>query len=372
MAKENRQMLCKFTHFTSPVSIITVMLLFSILILLFIITGCNSGGGNGNEGSNTNTYYRDSDGDRYGDRNNSLESESQPSGYVLDKTDCDDNDATVNPNATELCDDIIDNDCDGDIDVADSDCGSIDNHTPIATITRPLGDSLCIEGDICMFAGVGNDTEDGILTDTSLIWTSSINGQIGTGTCLSTSNLSAGKHVITFTAKDSNGATDDKSANISVMPGYSWTMLNLPDSGQTASYTSTWGEDSDYSTNQPSYTDNGDGTITDHVTGLIWQKEDDGLSRTWYNAVNYCVNLTLADCSNWRLPTKRELISIVDFGKYNPAIDTNFFPNNAPYYWSSTTSGFSSAWHISLNNQATHDWSKIFPDTFVRCVRSDQ
>jgi hypothetical protein len=54
------------------------------------------------------------------------------------------------------------------------------------------------------------------------------------------------------------------------------TGILIPDTGQTTSYTSTYGEDSDYIINPPSYTDNGDGTITDKTTGLMWQKTDGG------------------------------------------------------------------------------------------------
>jgi len=50
----------------------------------------------------------------------------------------------------------------------------------------------------------------------------------------------------------------------------------LPDTGQTHHYTQTFGEDSDFSGRGPSYADNGDGTVTDKVTGLMWQKTDGG------------------------------------------------------------------------------------------------
>ena len=64
---------------------------------------------------NSITFYLDSDNDGYGDFNNSISDCAQPTGYVLDGTDCDDSDATIYPNATELCDGI-DNDCNGSID----------------------------------------------------------------------------------------------------------------------------------------------------------------------------------------------------------------------------------------------------------------
>lgn len=50
----------------------------------------------------------------------------------------------------------------------------------------------------------------------------------------------------------------------------------FPDTGQEISFTRTFGEDADFTSGQPSYSDNGDGTITDRVTGLIWQKTDGG------------------------------------------------------------------------------------------------
>jgi hypothetical protein len=61
------------------------------------------------------TYYADADGDSFGDPANSQVDCSQPTGYVLDSTDCDDASASIYPGATEICDGI-DNDCDGTID----------------------------------------------------------------------------------------------------------------------------------------------------------------------------------------------------------------------------------------------------------------
>jgi hypothetical protein len=66
------------------------------------------------------TFYRDADGDGYGDSSDSQDACSAPSGYVTDNTDCDDSDSAVNPGATEACDGI-DNDCDSDVDEGRSD-----------------------------------------------------------------------------------------------------------------------------------------------------------------------------------------------------------------------------------------------------------
>ncbi len=75
----------------------------------------NNCNGQIDEGLASQTYYEDSDGDTYGNASVSLSSCSQPAGYVLDSSDCDDIDATINPSATEACDGI-DNNCDGQID----------------------------------------------------------------------------------------------------------------------------------------------------------------------------------------------------------------------------------------------------------------
>jgi hypothetical protein len=63
----------------------------------------------------TTTYYRDADKDGYGDVNSTVQASGVPTGYVANKTDCDDNDNTKNPGVTEKCDGI-DNDCDGQVD----------------------------------------------------------------------------------------------------------------------------------------------------------------------------------------------------------------------------------------------------------------
>jgi hypothetical protein len=79
--------------------------------------------------------------------------------------------------------------------------------------------------------------------------------------------------------------------------------------------------------NLASYKDNGDGTITDNVTGLMWQKAVSATTGyTHAQADIYCQNLALAGYGGWRLPTKVELFSIVDVGRDTPAIDPNAFP----------------------------------------------
>lgn len=72
--------------------------------------GCNKCG---SVSPGTYTYYRDDDGDSYGDPNISISSTDMPPGYVKNAADCNDNDPTINPLATEIRGDGIDQDCNG-------------------------------------------------------------------------------------------------------------------------------------------------------------------------------------------------------------------------------------------------------------------
>ena len=170
-----------------------------------------------------------------------------------------------------------------------------------------------------------------------------------------------------------DGTTTDRTTPTQI--GVSWTMLKLPDTGQTTSYTTTYGEDHDYTINPPSYTDNGNGTITDNVTGLIWQKEDDNTTRTWSDAGTYCDNLSLGGYTDWRLPSKKELISIVNYGAFNPVINATYFPNTDTdtfLYWLSTTYASSStdAWNLNFYNGDLINGSKS-GSYLARCVRGE-
>lgn len=89
------------------------------------------------------------------------------------------------------------------------------NNSPTASITSQQSGSPYNEGDSIIFSGTGFGTEDGALSGTSLVWTSSIDGQIGISTTFTSSALSAGTHTITLTATDSYGTTGS-SASISI------------------------------------------------------------------------------------------------------------------------------------------------------------
>jgi len=76
------------------------------------------------------------------------------------------------------------------------------------------------------------------------------------------------------------------------------------------------------------FIDNGDGTVIDTATGLMWIKDPQaaglGMTMYWYDAINACENLIYAGHDDWRMPNINELMSIVDHSRYNPAWDTMF------------------------------------------------
>jgi len=87
-----------------------------------------------------------------------------------------------------------------------------------------------------------------------------------------------------------------------------------------------YGQDSDYSTSPSfSFTDNGDGTITDNNTGLIWEKTPSDDHFSVEEAEAYCEELELGEKDDWRIPTAEELFSISDFSTGWPYLDQIYF-----------------------------------------------
>lgn len=79
-----------------------------------------------------------------------------------------------------------------------------------------------------------------------------------------------------------------------------------------------YGQDAQYPHNKPAYRDNGDGTISDLVTGLMWVKAR-GSKMTWDEAANGAAKSRVGGYSDWRMPTIKELYSLIDFnGGFNP------------------------------------------------------
>ena len=106
----------------------------------------------------------------------------------------------------------------------------------------------------------------------------------------------------------------------------------LPDTGETTSYTNTFGEDHDYTINAPGFKLFNNGTAIDTITSLQWQRTDGG-EMTIENAAIYCDTLTLGGFTDWRLPTAAEAFSILNQQVTNPAVNTSVFTKTAAEYW---------------------------------------
>ncbi|MEW6731385.1 MAG: S8 family serine peptidase [Acidobacteriota bacterium] len=89
------------------------------------------------------------------------------------------------------------------------------NNVPTVNITSPASNLTFVQGTTINFAGNASDIEDGNLT-ANLVWTSSLNGQIGTGGSFSKNNLSVGTHTITAKATDSGSAIGQKSITLTI------------------------------------------------------------------------------------------------------------------------------------------------------------
>ena len=172
-----------------------------------------------------------------------------------------------------------------------------------------------------------------------------------------------------------NGTTTYSSKNgyyyiLPVRSSTSEKSYNVPQTGQSTSYAI--GDDGFIQAGNewptPRFTDNGDGTVTDTLTGLMWLKDGGCIKNNWSSALNTigglnnhtggntCIGYT-ADHTDWRLPNVKELDSLVNYGVSDQAgwLNSQGFTNVKYYsYWSSTTSQMSSAqaWMINMQKSA--------------------
>jgi hypothetical protein len=114
--------------------------------------------------------------------------------------------------------------------------------------------------------------------------------------------------------------------------------------------------------------------VADDTTNLMWVAGESE-RMAWEAAGEYVKTLTVASCTDWRLPTVEELFCLADRTKFNPAIDKTFFPQcDGGWYWSSTVDASSPgdcAWYVYFYYGISYyDHQNV--KGLVRAVRSRQ
>ena len=165
--------------------------------------------------------------------------------------------------------------------------------------------------------------------------------------------------------------------------------IQLPQTGQTKCYNKSGTEIPCTGTGQdgeiqagigwpsPRFIGNGDGTVTDNLTGLMWVKSPDSTTRRWSKALDYCNNLNFAGHTDWRLPNVNELESLVNADVPDTAtwLNTQGFTNvQSFYYWSSSTSAYNTnrAWDVNMGSGSMYYFIKGYYDDYVWPVRAGQ
>jgi hypothetical protein len=140
------------------------------------------------------------------------------------------------------------------------------------------------------------------------------------------------------------------------------------------------------------FKDNGNGTVTDSLTGVIWLKNGQCLQffsgditsnnfRSWVNAIDaanqlasgYCGLTDGSKAGDWRLPNRKELDSLLDLGRSYPALPADCPLTTFASYWSSTTNAASTdkAWLVDLQSGDVFNDAKSLT-YYVRAVRGGQ
>ena len=160
---------------------------------------------------------------------------------------------------------------------------------------------------------------------------------------------------------------------------YDWNaLIDCPGEGEDF-----YGQDGNYTINPPDLKDNGDGTVTDNLTGLTWEQnteENEPNLYTYNEAITYCDDLTLGGQNDWRMPTRKEYSTILNFGTTSPSLDTVYFPyytsvyeENESHYWTSSEyyDDSSQVWLLRLAFGLVDKTPKEPDSHRVKCVRGD-
>ena len=267
---------------------------------------------------------------------------------------------------------------------------SVPNIAPIADAGRDL--KALSDVVVVLDGSASSDAEGDLLTYS---W-SLVTKPVGSNATLSNSTSmtpvfttdAAGTYTASLIVNDGTSSSNPDTVGITAISSIS----QIRDTGQNDCYNNTakipcptigeafYGQDAHYSTNPLQFVDNGT-TVSDSITGLTWQKTDDGNQYNWFRAtgiydatynpgsINACGSLNLGGFSDWRLPSRRELMSLMNINEgYGKGLaDSVYFQSSGTDYWSSTTQqGAISGWKVAGVNIDHSDKGLAY---YVRCAR---
>lgn len=263
-------------------------------------------------------------------------------------------------------------------DDSDDDNG-INSNITLTSITVTPANPYVVVGATQQFAATGtysdNSTQD---ITSSVAWSSSNTGTATINASGLAVLVAARTTTITATSGSVSGTT-----TITIT-----SVINLPKTGQTACYDEEGSVIACSSTGQDGEIKAGIawpiprfivGTgaevdcVTDNLTGLMWVKSPDSVSKTWADALTYANGLSLCGYDDWRLPNIKELISLIDRSMFNPVLPAGHPFSNVPngYFWSSTTladpdGGTEFAWYVDI--MTGDDFTRYKTDNYIGYV----
>ena len=207
--------------------------------------------------------------------------------------------------------------------------------------------------------------------------------RVAVGSTAQTSGTTANDFTnpVVYSVTAADASSQDYTATVAVDAAPS--LANTPQTGQTMS--SSASDDGDLKKGiawpSPRFVNHNDGTITDLLTGLMWTQDANvpgpaaclpGVAKAWQLALNYvaCLNTNgYLGHSDWRLPNRRELSSVVNYGQADVAgwLNAQGFSNvQADWYWSSTTfaADSSRAWLVFMSDGSASNQNRVYGNKF--------
>ncbi len=400
-----------------------------------VFSGCGKSKGGGGEVTTTKTWYQDSDGDGFGNPDKTQAASDKPEGYVDNANDCNDTNSIINPGSVEL-NDGIDNDCDGEKDEKPK-AGIIPDTAQTESYSSTFGvdadyiidppsytkldeNGLALPDDAVSWKMVKDNvtgliwemksSSDGVVNyknihdaDNTYTWETATSDFLAKLNALDFGNFEDDYEWRLPTIKELEYLADCSRANIRISTKFFGNVSVNAVWSSTAQYdpnTQAWimwpyYGTYDYKDKTEKYgiwavrgkemvsefENVGSNMVRDKTTGLVWQKatgtNEDGEAMTFEDAVEYCENLELGGFTDWRLPSRNELLSIVKYDVKSPAIDHGFFSDTQSYgFWTSTTfltptsvvDKYNKGWKIDFSSGNT-TYAEKNQALWVRAVR---